>query len=109
MFLTYRYRVKDATTGKHLSRMRNCTLWGLTSRASLRILGIPRASAGSQGLRCTMTKVYEAGSYEFFVQFDRTAEVYELFLSETGEDYIGCFDSLAEARAYARQYARGES
>ena len=54
-----------------------------------------------------MTKVYEAGGYEFFVQFDRTAEVYELFLSETGEDYIGCFDSLDEARAYAELYVLG--
>ena len=36
-----------------------------------------------------------------WAQFDDTASVWEIFASDTGEDYIGCADSIPEARAVA--------
>lgn len=42
---------------------------------------------------------------EVWVKFDKGAEVYELFASEAGDDYIGCADTLTEARRVARDWA----
>jgi hypothetical protein len=51
-----------------------------------------------------MTLIHKARGYEFWLHYDRTAKVYELFLSEDATDYIGCFDTKAEARAYIQTY-----
>lgn len=44
--------------------------------------------------------------YEVWVNFDPTAEVFEAFASETGEDYLGCFDTMIEAKAYAKVWIK---
>ena len=41
---------------------------------------------------------------EVWAQFDDTAEVYELFASKDGDDYIGCADTLTEARLVAQEW-----
>lgn len=40
------------------------------------------------------------------VQLDRTADVYELFASPDGDDYLGCFDTIQEATTYAKRHAK---
>jgi hypothetical protein len=42
--------------------------------------------------------------HEFWVQYDEDAEAYEMFKSQEGDDYVGCFATIAEARAYIPQY-----
>jgi hypothetical protein len=42
---------------------------------------------------------------EAWVKFDQDAEVYELFASKEADDYIGCADTLEEARQVAREWA----
>ena len=39
-----------------------------------------------------------------WIKLDETAEIYELFASESGDDYIGCADTVNEARAVARDW-----
>lgn len=51
-----------------------------------------------------MTKIASRNGYEVFAKYDRTAGVYELFASDTGQDYIGCADSLSECRAIANEW-----
>jgi len=41
---------------------------------------------------------------EVWIQYDKSAEVYELFASKEGDDYIGCADSEAEARVVAKEH-----
>lgn len=41
---------------------------------------------------------------EVWVKWDESAEVYELFASEDGDDYIGCADTLVEAAQVARDW-----
>ncbi len=41
------------------------------------------------------------GGFEVWAKWDDSAEIYELFASENGDDYIGCCDTLKEARDYA--------
>jgi hypothetical protein len=41
---------------------------------------------------------------EYWAAFDRSAGVWELFRSKEGSDYLGCFDSIAEALAYAQRH-----
>jgi len=50
-----------------------------------------------------LTKHTDLGR-EVWVHHDQTAEVYELFASADGDDYIGCADTLAEARQVAREW-----
>ena len=47
-----------------------------------------------------LTKHTDLG-LEVWVHFDKDAEVYELFTSEAADDYIGCADTLSEARKVA--------
>ena len=47
-----------------------------------------------------MTRIAEQHGYEVWVHYDHTAEVYEMFASEEGSDYIGCADTLSEARQF---------
>lgn len=42
--------------------------------------------------------------YNFYLRFDDQAEVFELFLDSEGETYIGCFDTVEEAKRYTRQW-----
>jgi hypothetical protein len=42
--------------------------------------------------------------HEFWVHWDEGAEVWEMFKSEAADDYVGCFDTIAEARAYIPEY-----
>jgi hypothetical protein len=41
---------------------------------------------------------------EVWAQFDPTAEVWELFASKECDDYLGCADTLTEAKAVAREW-----
>lgn len=41
---------------------------------------------------------------EVWVKWDSSAEVYELFASENGDDYIGCADTSLEARKVAKEW-----
>lgn len=41
---------------------------------------------------------------EVWAKFDDSAEVYELFASDDGSDYIGCADTKAEALSVAREH-----
>ena len=50
-----------------------------------------------------LTKHQDLGR-EVWVNFDEGAEVYELFASSEGDDYIGCADTLAEARLIASEW-----
>ena len=50
-------------------------------------------------------KILSAKGYDFFTIYDRDAEVFEIFLDERGESYIGCADTPAEAKKIARDYA----
>lgn len=50
-----------------------------------------------------LTKHTDLGR-EVWINFDKSAEVYELFASEDGDDYIGCADTVAEARKVASQW-----
>lgn len=43
---------------------------------------------------------------EVWAKWDDSADVFELFASESGEDYIGCADDLPEARKIAREWAQ---
>lgn len=43
-----------------------------------------------------------ATGLEVWAKWSNTAEVYELFASEAADDYIGCVDTLAEARRFAK-------
>lgn len=53
-----------------------------------------------------MTLIHEMRSREYWVQLDRTADVYELFASPDGDDYLGCFDTIQEATTYAKRHAK---
>lgn len=50
-----------------------------------------------------LTKHTDLGR-EVWIKHDQSAEVYELFASEDGDDYIGCADTVAEARKVASQW-----
>lgn len=39
-----------------------------------------------------------------WIKWDESAEIYELFASENGDDYIGCAETVGEARAVARDW-----
>lgn len=41
----------------------------------------------------------------YWAQYDKTAEVIEIFKSEDGSDYIGCADTRAEAVQVARHHS----
>lgn len=41
---------------------------------------------------------------EVWIHFDESAEVYELFTDSEGEGYIGCADTVKEARLVARDW-----
>lgn len=43
---------------------------------------------------------------EVWIKWDEGAEVYELFASEGADDYLGCADTLQEARKFAREHFR---
>lgn len=50
------------------------------------------------------TKIAARDGYEVWAQYDETAAVIELFASEEMSDYIGCADTLPQARALARAW-----
>jgi hypothetical protein len=41
---------------------------------------------------------------EAWIKWDEGAELYELFASENGDDYIGCADTVSEARTVAAHW-----
>ena len=43
---------------------------------------------------------------EVWITWDSGAEVYELFASDECGDYLGCADTIEEARAIARDHFR---
>jgi hypothetical protein len=43
-------------------------------------------------------------SREVWIKWDESAMLYELFASENGDDYIGCADTVSEARAVAADW-----
>lgn len=56
-----------------------------------------------------MTLIYKTARREYWLApFDPTAEVFEMFASEEANDYLGCFDTKAQALAYAKQHAAEE-
>lgn len=56
-----------------------------------------------------MTLIYKFhNGREIWAHFDKSAEVYELFASEDGSDYLGCADTLTEARKLALVIANDE-
>lgn len=42
--------------------------------------------------------------HEFWIQYDRSAKVYEIFKSRDGSDYIGNADSLDDVLKVCQQY-----
>jgi hypothetical protein len=50
----------------------------------------------------TMTLLCKTPYREYWITYDRSAGVYELFASEDGSGYEGSFDSRDEARAYVK-------
>lgn len=50
-----------------------------------------------------MQKIATAKGYEVWAQYDSSADVWELFASEDGDDYLGCADTLQEAREAAQR------
>ncbi len=42
------------------------------------------------------------------ITYDRTAQVYELWASEAQVDYLGSFDTRAEAVAYFKRWLKNE-
>ena len=42
--------------------------------------------------------------HEFWVKFDLSARVYEIFKSEDGSDYIGCADTISEVNKIVDDY-----
>jgi hypothetical protein len=38
------------------------------------------------------------------ITYDKSAQVFELWASEAGHDYLGCFDTREEAAAYFRKW-----
>lgn len=53
---------------------------------------------------CAIFKFLEKDGYEFWIKFDPSAFVYEIFLSEDGTDYIGCADTQKDCRVVIREY-----
>lgn len=53
-----------------------------------------------------MVKVFTKSGYEIWTKHDRLADVWEIFLSEDGDDYIGCADSLREAREMGKAWIK---
>lgn len=51
-----------------------------------------------------MIKIADRNGYEVWMAYDNTAEVYELFASEDGTDYIGCSDTKQEAKRFAKEW-----
>ncbi|MFC4484291.1 hypothetical protein [Cupriavidus campinensis] len=43
---------------------------------------------------------------EVWAKWDEEAGIYELFLSQEADDYVGCADSVADARKVARDLAK---
>ena len=52
----------------------------------------------------TCTGLLTWKGFEVWAHYDHTAEVYELFASEDAIDYVGCADTLAEARQIGRNW-----
>lgn len=44
------------------------------------------------------------GGWQTWARWDEGAEVWEIFASDTGGDYIGCADTIEEAKDAARDY-----
>lgn len=44
-----------------------------------------------------MKLIKETKRWAFWAQYDEGADVYEVFLDENGESYIGCCDDIAQA------------
>lgn len=42
---------------------------------------------------------------EVWAKWDEAAEIYELFLSQEADDYVGCANSVPDARKVARDLA----
>ena len=52
-----------------------------------------------------MIRILKTARREYWVQFDRSAGVWEMFASPEGADYLGAFDARAAAKAYAIRHA----
>lgn len=48
--------------------------------------------------------ILKRNGYEVWLKYDESADVFEAFASEDGSDYIGCFDTVAEAKVYAAKW-----
>jgi len=49
---------------------------------------------------------FPAQRLEAWTKYDESADIYEIFASEECDDYIGCADTLPEARLVATDWAR---
>lgn len=47
--------------------------------------------------------------YEVWGKFDNSAQVWELFASKEGNDYIGCADDLNEAKKIAHEWVNDKN
>jgi len=54
-----------------------------------------------------MRLIYRTPRAEYWVQWDGQAGVWEMFASPEGDDYLGAFDTPAQARAYAVKHVKG--
>lgn len=52
--------------------------------------------------------IHQANGYEYWLVHNPIFDVFELFLSEYDDDYLGDFDSERAALAYARDHATQE-
>lgn len=50
-----------------------------------------------------MQMIYRKTGNEYWLKWDETAHVHEMFASEDGSEYLGCFSTIREAEAYARE------
>lgn len=56
-----------------------------------------------------MTLIYKYhNGREIWARWDKEAKIYELFASNDGSDYLGCADTLTEARKLALVIANDE-
>jgi hypothetical protein len=49
-----------------------------------------------------MTLIGKQHGYEVWTHYDHTAGVFEMFASKEGSDWIGCADTLSDARQFAK-------
>ena len=53
-----------------------------------------------------MKLIKETKRWAFFAQYDERDRVWEIFLDENGESYIGCFEGIPQARKFIDEWIK---